>query len=124
MIAEVRPVRILSAEPHLDDVVELPVLIDLLRGNVAVVIHQRLSGRVLRVEVLRSLGIQKKILVHKCFHFGLFSSLYVCLYCISCYYYTAFCFSQDNPEVMNTEDLPLLSSLIYRVTPCLKMAMS
>jgi hypothetical protein len=25
---------------------------------------------------------------------------------------------------MNTEDLPLLSSLIYRVTPCLKMAMS
>ena len=41
VVTEICAVRVLSAKPHLSDVVEAAVLIDLLGGDMAVIVHQR-----------------------------------------------------------------------------------
>ena len=68
VVAEVGAVGVLAPQPHLGEVVEAPVLVDLLGGNVAVVVHQGEGLGVVMEEVLCGLGLQKEILVHKCFH--------------------------------------------------------
>ena len=68
VVTEVGAVGILAAKPHLGQVVEPAVLVDLLRGNVAVVVHQREGLSVVVEEVLCGFGLQQEILVHKCFH--------------------------------------------------------
>ena len=68
MVAEVAAVRILTAEPDLDEVVEAAVFIDLAGRDVAVIVDQRLMLRIVMEQMLRGLGFQQEILVHKRFH--------------------------------------------------------
>ena len=68
VIAEVGAVGVLAPQPQLDQIVEPAVLIDLLGGDVAVVVHQRHGLRVVVEQVLGGVGAQQEILIHKLFH--------------------------------------------------------
>ena len=60
--------HLVAAQPYLGDVLKAAVLIDLLRGDVAVVVDDGQLGRVIVVQMLRGGGVQQKVFVHKCFH--------------------------------------------------------
>ena len=60
--------HLMAAQPDLRDVLKAAVLINFLRRNVAVVIHDGQLGRIVVVQMLRGRGLQQKVLVHKCFH--------------------------------------------------------
>ena len=60
--------HLMAAQPNLGDVLKAAVLIDLLRRNVAVIVDDGQVRRVVMVQMTRGGGIQKEILVHKCFH--------------------------------------------------------
>ena len=60
--------HLMAAQPDLRDVLKAAVLINFLRGNVAVVVHDGQLGRIVVVQMLRGRGLQQKVLVHKCFH--------------------------------------------------------
>ena len=62
------PFIVVAAEPEFGDVRDLPVLGDLLRGDVAVVIDDRELFRVAVIEHLRGLVRQKEIPSHKVLH--------------------------------------------------------
>ena len=68
VIAEVGTVRLLAAQPDLGDVLKAAVLVDLLRGDVAVVIADGHIGRIGVVQVLCGLVLEHELLIHKCFH--------------------------------------------------------
>ena len=72
MIAEVVVAAVgqhlMAAQPNLRDVLKAAVLVDLLRGDMAVVIHDGQLGRIVVVQMLRSGGLKQKVLVHKRFH--------------------------------------------------------
>ena len=68
VVAEISSVRILSAEPYFRQVVEAPVLVDFLRGDVAVIVNQRHAVSVIVEQMLSGFCLQKEIPVHKCFH--------------------------------------------------------
>ena len=60
--------NLMAAQPDLGDVLKAAVLVDLLRGNVAVVVHDGQLGRIIMIQVLGGRGLQQKVLVHKSFH--------------------------------------------------------
>ena len=68
MIAEVAAVRVAAAQPHLSDVVEAAVLVDLAGRDVAVVVADGHAGCVVVVQVLRGGRLEHEVLIHKCFH--------------------------------------------------------
>ena len=59
---------LMAAQPHLGDVLKAAVLVDLLRGNVAVIVYDGQLGRIVVIQVLGGRGLQQKVLVHKSFH--------------------------------------------------------
>ena len=60
--------HLMAAQPDLRDVLKATVLVDFLRGDMAVVIHDGQLGRIVVVQMLRSGGLKQKVLVHKRFH--------------------------------------------------------
>ena len=59
------PLVVVAAEPDLGDVLELPVLRDVLGRQVAVVVEDRHLAGVLVVQPLRGLAAQQEILSHE-----------------------------------------------------------
>ena len=59
---------LMAAQPHLGDVLKAAVLVDFLRGNVAVIVYDGQLGRIAVIQVLGGRGLQQKVLVHKSFH--------------------------------------------------------
>ena len=68
MVSEEGPVRVAAAQPDLSQVVKAAVLIDLARGDVAVIVDERHLRRVVMVEVCGGGGLQEEIPIHKRFH--------------------------------------------------------
>ena len=68
VISEIAALRLLSAQPHLDQVVEAAVFVDFFRIDVAVVVHQRHMLCIVVKQVLGGLRLQQKIFVHEFFH--------------------------------------------------------
>ena len=66
--ADLTPLIMVAAQPYLGDVVKLPVLVDLLGVDMAVVIHDRHLLRIVVVQLFRHVRVQHKILVHKWLH--------------------------------------------------------
>ena len=62
------PLIMVSAEPYLENVVELSVLCDFLRIDMAVVVEDRCILGVCVVELDRCRVLQHEILVHELFH--------------------------------------------------------
>ena len=60
--------NLMAAQPYLSDIFKAAVLVDLLRGNVAVIVYDRQRFCIIMIQVLRGGGFQQEILVHKCFH--------------------------------------------------------
>ena len=61
--------NLMAAQPYLSDIFKAAVLVDLLRGNVAVIVYDGQLGRIVVIQVLGGRGLQQKVLVHKSFHF-------------------------------------------------------
>ena len=68
VISEIAALRLLSAQPYLDQVVEAAVFVDFFRIDVAVVVHQRHMLCIVVKQVFGRLRLQQKIFVHKFFH--------------------------------------------------------
>ncbi len=68
MISEICAVRVSAAEPDFRDVVVAAVFIDLLRGDVAVIIDDRQVLCIIVEKMLRCIVIQHEILVHETLH--------------------------------------------------------
>ena len=62
------PFIVVSAQPYLSDVVKFPVLRDLLRVDVAVVIKDRSFFRIVVEQLFCSVRAEQEIFVHKLFH--------------------------------------------------------
>ena len=68
VVAEVAAVRVAAAQPHLSDVLEAAVLVDLAGRNVAVVVADGHCGCIVVIQMLRSSRLEHEVLIHKCFH--------------------------------------------------------
>jgi len=68
VVAEVAAVRVAAAQPHLSDVVEAAVLVDLAGRDVAVIVADGHISSIVVVQMLRSGRLEHEVLVHKCFH--------------------------------------------------------
>ena len=70
MVAEIGAVRLLSAQPHLGQVVKAPILIDLPRRDMAVIVDNGQFRRIVVIEMLGGFALEQKVLIHKLFHVG------------------------------------------------------
>ena len=68
VVAEVGAVGLLSAQPHLHQVIEPAVFVDLPGRNVAVVVNQGHGLGIVVKQMLRGFGFQQEILVHELLH--------------------------------------------------------
>ena len=59
---------LMAAQPDLRNILKTAVLINFLRGNMAVIVDDGQLGRIIMVQVLRGGGLQQKVLIHKRFH--------------------------------------------------------
>ena len=68
MVAEECAVWLLSAQPHLREIVESPVFVNFLRGDVAVIIDKRERCGVIVVQAPGGFIFEKKVISHELFH--------------------------------------------------------
>ena len=68
MIAEVAAVRVAAAQPHLSDVLEAAVLVDLAGRDVAVIVADGHSSCIVVIQMLCGSRLEHEVLIHKCFH--------------------------------------------------------
>ena len=68
VVACQRAVGLAAAQPHLSDVLEAAVLVDLLRGDMAVIVADGHISSVGVIQMLSHRRLEHEFLVHKCFH--------------------------------------------------------
>ena len=68
MIAEVAAVRVTAAQPHLSNVLEAAVLVDLAGRNMAVIVADGHSSCIVVIQMLCGSRLEHEVLIHKCFH--------------------------------------------------------
>ena len=68
VVACQRAVGLAAAQPHLSDVLKAAVLVDLLRGDMAVIVADGHISSVGVIQMLSHRRLEHEFLVHKCFH--------------------------------------------------------